>query len=510
MRILKSHPILKMVNSYMIDSPQPSNISYLWNFGSLLAFCLVIQIVTGVTLAMHYNPSVLEAFNSVEHIMRDVNNGWLIRYLHSNTASAFFFLVYLHIGRGLYYGSYRAPRTLVWIIGTIIFILMMATAFLGYLHSPKWFGLNLNFSYFTIIFSLLFTFSFIIFYLDNFNLSKNFLIKFTQVISFIILFVCVLFIYSNITPSDIICNVSDMNNEIGTKINNNIKKEEIIFISVINRYKFSTFQCFYKQLNYSSTLCNNLLDTFLKNNKLKPVYLYENLHLDKMRKTILEDTKNLSGIYLIFNKITGDYYVGSAATNRFYPRFSNHLLYFKGSKIIKHAVKKYGLSNFAFLVLELFPFIVNKENNKNLLDMEDYYLKSLLPNYNILTEAGSSFGYKHTEIDRIKMKLNYSIERRERIGKLNRNKKLSLETIEKIRDKALSKKKIFYSDQALLNMKKKSKPIILYNLDNTVFGEYPSIVEAAKSINCDSKTIRRALKTEKKIIKRRFIVKYKE
>ena len=132
MRIFKSHPFLKMVNSYVIDSPQPSNISYLWNFGSLLAFCLIIQIVTGVTLAMHYNPSVLEAFNSVEHIMRDVNNGWLIRYLHSNTASAFFFLVYLHIGRGLYYGSYRAPRTLVWTIGTVIFILMMATAFLGY------------------------------------------------------------------------------------------------------------------------------------------------------------------------------------------------------------------------------------------------------------------------------------------------------------------------------------------------------------------------------------------
>jgi ubiquinol-cytochrome c reductase cytochrome b subunit len=132
MRILKSHPLLKMVNSYVVDSPQPANISYLWNFGSLLAFCLVIQIITGVTLAMHYNPSVIEAFNSVEHIMRDVNNGWLIRYLHSNTASAFFFLVYLHIGRGLYYGSYRTPRTLVWIIGTIIFILMMATAFLGY------------------------------------------------------------------------------------------------------------------------------------------------------------------------------------------------------------------------------------------------------------------------------------------------------------------------------------------------------------------------------------------
>jgi ubiquinol-cytochrome c reductase cytochrome b subunit len=132
MRIFKSHPLLRLVNSYIIDSPQPSNISYLWNFGSLLAFCLIIQIITGVTLAMHYNPSVLEAFNSVEHIMRDVNNGWLIRYLHSNTASAFFFIVYLHIGRGLYYGSYRAPRTLVWTIGTITFILMIATAFLGY------------------------------------------------------------------------------------------------------------------------------------------------------------------------------------------------------------------------------------------------------------------------------------------------------------------------------------------------------------------------------------------
>ena len=132
MRLLKSHPILRLANSYLGDSPQPINLSYQWNFGSLLAICLIIQIITGVTLAMHYNPSILEAFNSVEHIMRDVNNGWLIRYLHSNTASAFFFLVYLHIGRGMYYGSFRAPRTLVWTIGTVIFILMMATAFLGY------------------------------------------------------------------------------------------------------------------------------------------------------------------------------------------------------------------------------------------------------------------------------------------------------------------------------------------------------------------------------------------
>lgn len=814
MRIFKSHPFLKMVNSYVIDSPQPSNISYLWNFGSLLAFCLIIQIVTGVTLAMHYNPSVLEAFNSVEHIMRDVNNGWLIRYLHSNTASAFFFLVYLHIGRGLYYGSYRAPRTLVWTIGTVIFILMMATAFLGYVYSPKWYELNLNllFSYnivdnyyFFNILSSVAIISFILYYLDNFNLSDVKIIRYIQILSFISIILFILLIcflsYENMTSSNVILSVGDMNNEIGTKINNNvnlqghvhvndkeagksiatqvgitgamvggalgvgkaiakspmpplqkaglivgasvaagagqalisglsgnigasstsntsdgniskfladsqnsvlqnslflqetmylicvyivlliaiqlvfklhfkdsinlnlskllgsnlnskveyylnkiiklnkqmsvvwmwfgvivitygigasiyanylmylkiddlvnthtpisndimptlyksiedavfnlgivnylslgiiinlivilllrfhfnkeirtiyiwlliilliialaysvymsgelhtnvdsyvniynIKKEEIIFLGIINtnRRKFNVFQPFYKQLSYNSTINNNVLDSFLKENKLKPVYIYNNLHLGETRKTILENTKNLSGIYLIFNKITGDYYIGSAATNRFYARFSNHLIYFRGSKILKNAVRKYNLSNFVFLILDLFPEIVNQENNKKLLDLEDFYLKSLLPNYNILTEAGSSFGYKHTELSRIKMKMSYSIQRRELIGSLNKNKKLPMETRLKMKEKALTKEKISFSEQALLNMKKNSKAIILYNLDHTVFGEYSSIIEAAKSINCDAKTIRRALKTEKKILKRRFILKYIE
>jgi ubiquinol-cytochrome c reductase cytochrome b subunit len=132
LRVLKSHPLIKLLNSYLIDASQPSNLSFWWNFGSLLAMCLGIQIITGVTLAMHYNANVLEAFNSVEHIMRDVNNGWLIRYLHANTASAFFFFVYLHIARGLYYGSYKSPRTLVWLLGTIILVVMIATGFLGY------------------------------------------------------------------------------------------------------------------------------------------------------------------------------------------------------------------------------------------------------------------------------------------------------------------------------------------------------------------------------------------
>nr|YP_010697759.1 GIY-YIG endonuclease [Porodaedalea niemelaei]WCF76655.1 GIY-YIG endonuclease [Porodaedalea niemelaei] len=254
-----------------------------------------------------------------------------------------------------------------------------------------------------------------------------------------------------------------------------------------------------------------LLD-FIKEQNLTPVFYYENLNLEETKKKILLDTKDLSGVYLILNKITLDFYIGSASTNKFYSRFSNHLVYFRGSKIVKLAVNKYKLSNFAFLILELFPEIVNKENNKNLLDLEDFYLKSMLPNYNILTEAGSSFGYKHTELNRIKMKANYSLERRLKIGSLNKGKNLSQETIEKMRQKALTRDRTLKpqsSEQATLNMKKRSNPIILYNLDSTVFGEYNSIVDASKAINCNIKTIYRALKTEKKLLKRRFIVKFK-
>ena len=126
MRILKSNPVLTIFNSYLVDNPEPSTISYLWNFGSLLGLCLVSQIVSGILLAMHYQGSASFAFALVEHIMRDVNDGWLIRMVHANIASFFFICVYLHISRGLYYGSYRSPRIGVWVIGTIIFFLMMA------------------------------------------------------------------------------------------------------------------------------------------------------------------------------------------------------------------------------------------------------------------------------------------------------------------------------------------------------------------------------------------------
>lgn len=123
MRILKSNVLLRLFNSYLVDSPQPANISYLWNFGSLLGLCLILQILTGVFLAMHYVPHVDFAFNSVEHIVRDVSNGWIVRYTHANVASFFFICVYAHVARGIYYGSYKSPRVLVWSIGVIILVI---------------------------------------------------------------------------------------------------------------------------------------------------------------------------------------------------------------------------------------------------------------------------------------------------------------------------------------------------------------------------------------------------
>ena len=125
-------PMFAFMEKELIDYPTPRNLNYWWNFGSLAGIVLVVMIVTGIVLAMHYTPHVDHAFGSVERIMRDVNYGWLIRYVHTNGASAFFVIVYIHIFRGMYYGSYKAPRELLWIIGVAILLCMMATAFMGY------------------------------------------------------------------------------------------------------------------------------------------------------------------------------------------------------------------------------------------------------------------------------------------------------------------------------------------------------------------------------------------
>jgi group I intron endonuclease len=864
MRILKSHPLLKLVNSYIIDASQPSNISYLWNFGSLLALCLGIQIITGLFLAMHYNPSVLEAFNSVEHIMRDVNNGWLIRYLHSNTASAFFFLVYLHIGRGLYYGSYRAPRTLVWVLGIIIFLLMIVTGFLGFFsiaqndfnsitttttktiittnydkpiiasHTSAFITIYALKKIFTIVTTILLIFFLLLLFIVSIcfdELNENYFnnkvdsskslesnnteldiktksdvknpvsnsfddsvsdyvdLKLSEVseknnkdsnykpdislpdksdassnkdffefdmeyykiqnleafinngqinieylkegempirpsfIKYLLDHISEVILPNNLSEieeqermqkiiTDYKANLNENREEwLDTRTNirdynltsnindsptstdfsdaayekliraissgrevsiydsismidkypesvsskgdwsklepltasvegNNIsvdnKPRQIIIISDRNSSgqsllpfpkfgevserpstdnvaalaqwnkevaiqkawvrNYPSFPEHYEQMKGATDQVNNeawwlqqqdnnlqwnrptdegeepyyleelfgnkaypessesqsasslgsrtkgdgllrnnkfeqsgpskkyystsskipnpapekseLLIEFIKSKNLKPVFVYENLGDDFIKKKLIRETKGLSGIYLILNKVTLDYYIGSAATNKFNTRFSNHLINFHGSKLLKNAVRKYKLSSFAFLVLELFPEIVTKENNKDLLDLEDYYLKSLLPNYNILTEAGSSFGYKHSEITRIKMKTNYSEERKLLIGNLNKGKKFSLETIELMREKALNRNNIIYSEKGIANMKKSSKAIIVYNLDRTKYGEFPSIVETAKALNCSVKTVSRSLSTPKNLLKKRWIVNY--
>ena len=124
--------IIAFLDNHIIHYPTPINLTYAWSFGSSAGICLIIQMVSGIFLAMHYTPHIDLAFSSVEHIMRDVNHGWLIRYIHANGASMFFIVVYCHIFRGLYYGSYMHPRQLLWCTGVLIFILMMATAFMGY------------------------------------------------------------------------------------------------------------------------------------------------------------------------------------------------------------------------------------------------------------------------------------------------------------------------------------------------------------------------------------------
>jgi quinol-cytochrome oxidoreductase complex cytochrome b subunit len=130
-RLLREYPF-SLLNAHLVDYPTPANFNYSWGFGSLAGLLLLTQTVSGIFLAMHYTPHILYAFDSLEHIMRDVSYGWLLRYSHATGASMFFIVVYVHIARGLYYGSYALPRERVWSIGVIMFVLMMAIAFMGY------------------------------------------------------------------------------------------------------------------------------------------------------------------------------------------------------------------------------------------------------------------------------------------------------------------------------------------------------------------------------------------
>jgi len=422
MRFLKSNKLRSIINSYVVDSPQPSNISYMWNFGSLLATCLGIQIVTGVILAMHYTPNVDLAFISVEHIMRDVNYGWMIRYLHANTASFFFIFVYLHIGRGMYYGSYKSPRILPWSIGVIILVLMMGTAFLGYFYySLKWLEISNNTS--------------------------------------------------------------------------------LIMSSIL--------------LPYTPSL---KLQDILAKNKMSPVGRWENLHLLGAKKRVQTAVKDIGGIYAIINLVTGDMYIGSAVTGRMGNRFHKHLFGGTGNIITYAAVLKYDLSNFAFVVLEFTEERPNEKMNKNLLMREDFYLSTLKPIYNIAPKAGNTLGVKHSNETKAKMKINYSSERREAIGALNRGKTLSSVTVEKMRQSALNRTPMSQETRDKISLKS-GKFFLISRVDNTDFLspegvmvqslQLYTVFTVRNFLNCNEKTVSRALKRNG-IIKKLWLIKVKD
>ena len=417
MRLLKSHPILGLANSYMIDSPQPASLSYMWNFGSLLGVCLVIQIITGITLAMHYTPNIDLAFISVEHIMRDVHYGWLIRYLHANVASFFFIFVYLHIGRGLYYGSYRSPRVLLWSIGVIILVLMMATAFLGKLLAQN----------------------------DD---------MFLHTLSIDTISIC------SVTP--------------------------ILYSERLKAY-------------------------LSKRSEITPIFTWEGLHLPNIKEIVYPTLKQVAGIYLIVNLVTGQSYIGSAVLGRMHIRFHKHLFGGTGNKPLWNAVQKYGLENFAFLVIDEIPDFTSNMNQQ-LLDLETAYIAAY-GDYNIAREAGNTLGVTHTEAQREAMRANYSQARRDAIGALNRGKKLRPETVELIRAAALSRQPM--SDESRAKVSVNSAKALLLELtmvdgsalpDGTTSIVLRTVPVVAEYCNCNEKTVRRALKGNG-IIKGKWLVK---
>jgi group I intron endonuclease len=253
--------------------------------------------------------------------------------------------------------------------------------------------------------------------------------------------------------------------------------------------------------------CSDRCSTYLTKLGVKPLAIWENLDEEGIKNKIYPMIKPLAGIYMILNLVTGDFYIGSAITGKMPNRFHKHLFGFSGNKIVAAAVQKYGLSNFAFIVLEILPNVVSKEENKDLLSLEDKYLNTLKPIYNIAPIAGNTLGVKHSDATKAKMKLNYSSERREALAALNKGKTFSESTIKLMRLKALARGPHSVAEpETLAKISVNSTTANLYSItllgdDNTPFPNYGSgkevrtINKVAELLGCNEKTIRRALKT---------------
>jgi ubiquinol-cytochrome c reductase cytochrome b subunit len=232
-------PIVRFAHDTAVSYPTPRNLNYFWTFGAILMFMLVAQIITGVVLAMHYTPHATLAFTSVEHIMRDVNYGWLLRYLHANGASMFFVAVYIHIFRGLYYGSYKAPREILWILGVVIFLLMMATAFMGYVlpwgQMSFWGATVITnlFSAFPVVGETIVTFLWGGYSVDNPTLNRFFSLHF--LLPFMIFGVVILHVWA--------LHVVGQNNPTGVEVKN-VEKDTVPFTPFATVKDLFVMSCF--------------------------------------------------------------------------------------------------------------------------------------------------------------------------------------------------------------------------------------------------------------------------
>jgi group I intron endonuclease len=341
---------------------------------------------------------------------------------------------------------------MLWSIGVIIFLLLIITGFLGYLTSLKW--LNVS-------------------NLSQINIQSEFLSQTSLLMSTIVSI--------SSTPSSGGGGTAGSSSTSGgggtagsSSQDNSPNKED-----------------------------NPQLSYWLNHYNICPIIIYESLYKDEIKENIKFETSKKAGIYGIFNIKTGDFYIGSAITNKFYSRFYKHLIKGIGSKYVNNSVKKYGLENFAFVILEFFPEEVTSKNNKDLMSLETKWIKTHYPSYNILLEAGNSFGYKHTEETKQKMKNNYSDERRNQVASINMNKPLSDHTKNLIRERAL----IMSNETKDKIRKTLSKSVTIYNLDSSVYMAFPGLYEMAKYFKCDTRTINKAIKNNK-LFKKQWHVKF--
>lgn len=284
----------------------------------------------------------------------------------------------------------------------------------------------------------------------------------------------------------------------------NIKKS---YSFRLNNYKFSTLSSNYNNNNnkFNNHNWNNNkfkeekptnLDLLLTKLSLNPILIFKNLHLKETQVKMKEVFKNKGGVYMIVNLVNNKYYVGSGFKNRLYIRFCSHLLYLIGSDLIAKAVNKYGLNNFAFVILEFIELPITKKSNAVLLQLETEYLQKLNPPYNILKIGGSSYGYKHSEENKRKMKENYSEERKDFIRNFNKGKIMSEEVREKIRAAAFFRPRLSELSRLKCGLSN-AKKVYVYNLDGTLYRSEESIKNLADFFQCSRKTIQRRLKDGK-------------